>query len=218
MRCLPSCAISRRPLISPMTQISWRNQVSLRASTTCSRMARRGSVTPCANSTAWSSLRPIPKRMSFMFRGIGIDQRIGSGGPSLLRQLEELVERSRSLRSCAVHCFVRGAVSQRANGGSVDRRHVPHDGKSPSDAGQGCPTAAARTIMSGGVARGDADMNAPLWAALVLAWEDQLIESSRVQDFRRRRGPDMTTVRWQQMGRDFLARAERECEEDPLAG
>jgi hypothetical protein len=61
-------------------------------------------------------------------------------------------------------------------------------------------------------------MNGPLWAALLLVREHQLIDSSRVQDFRRRRGPDMTTARFEQMGRDFLARAGRGCREDPLAG
>lgn len=159
-----------------------------------------------------------PKTNEFYVSRHGIDQRIGSGGPSLLRQLRELVERSH--HSDLVQFIV--SLEERYRSAPTAAALIA-DMYRMTESLLRTPDKAARqrpheTIMSGGVARGDADMNAPLWAALVLAWEDQLIESSRVQDFRRRRGPDMTTVRWQQMGRDFLARAERECDEDPLAG
>jgi hypothetical protein len=62
------------------------------------------------------------------------------------------------------------------------------------------------------------DLNRTLWAALVLASEDRLTEDSRTQIFGRRRGPDVTIARWEQMARDYLARSDVQSGEDPLAG
>jgi hypothetical protein len=76
----------------------------------------------------------------------------------------------------------------------------------------------SNSISASRVARGDLGFSEVLWAALVLVWENRLLEHARSQDFRARRGPDITIVRWEQMGREFLVRTERGDEEDPLAG
>ena len=76
----------------------------------------------------------------------------------------------------------------------------------------------SNSISPSRVARGDLGFSEVLWAALVLVWEDRLLEHARSQDFRARRGPDITIVRWEQMGREFLVRTERGDKEDPLAG
>jgi hypothetical protein len=76
----------------------------------------------------------------------------------------------------------------------------------------------SKSISPSRITSGDLGFGEVLWASLLLAWESRLMENSRVQDFRARGGPNITIVRWEQMGREFLARTERGYEEDPLAG
>jgi DNA polymerase III delta prime subunit len=59
---------------------------------------------------------------------------------------------------------------------------------------------------------------AVLWAALLLAWEDALINSVREDEAGYRRGPDLIVPALAGLGRDFLAREDRAEAGDPLEG
>lgn len=57
-----------------------------------------------------------------------------------------------------------------------------------------------------------------LWAALVLAWEDSISRAIREEADGYRRGPDFLVPALAGLGRDFLARGDREETDDLLAG
>ena len=59
---------------------------------------------------------------------------------------------------------------------------------------------------------------AMLWAALLLAWEDPLINSVHEDEAGYRRGPDLIVPALAGLGRDFLAREDRAEAGDPLEG
>ena len=159
-----------------------------------------------------------PKTNEFDVRRREINQLLRFGRTSLLSQLRALVDRRH--HSDLVQFIV--SLEERYRSGVTAQVMVADTYRMTDSLLRTLYEAsrqwAGKTIMSGGTVRRSSHMNGPLWAALLLVREHQLIDSSRVQDFRRRRGPDMTIVRFEQMGRDFLARAERGCREDPLAG
>lgn len=159
-----------------------------------------------------------PKTNKFNFRLDRTEQSSRGGRSSLLRQLRQIVDgrHPRDLPQFIASLEDRYLSDVNAQAMVADMYRMTDTLlSSPGNASRRGDIMKAKT---GVAVREDFGVGAPLWAALLLLWEDRLVERTRGLDLRRRHGSDMTIVNWERMARDFLARAERAKAEDPLAG